>query len=97
MGAGAISARVERIRRGEDPALLARMPSGFAILGKYQPGPVRGACMLLPDPVVAPEPERSRLGMILGIVAGVVAIGAGIGVGVWAANRPVQTSIEVGP
>ena len=35
--------------------------------------------------------------MILGIVAGVVVIGAGIGIGVWAANRPVQTSIEVGP
>ena len=53
---GAISARVARIRAGEDPQLLARMPSGWAILGKYQPHEVRGACMLLPDPVV-PSPN----------------------------------------
>ncbi len=50
---GAISARVERIRAGKDPELLLAMPSGFAILGKHQPGEVRGCCMLLPDPVVA--------------------------------------------
>lgn len=50
---GAISARVERIRAGNDPEMLLPMPSGFAILGKYQPGEVRGCCMLLPDPVVA--------------------------------------------
>lgn len=45
--------RVARIRAGDDPELLARMPSGFAILGKHQPEAVRGACMLLPDPVVS--------------------------------------------
>lgn len=50
----------------------------------------------LPNPVVMPEPKRSRVGLIVGIVAGVLVVGAGIGVGVWAANRPVQTSIEVG-
>ena len=50
----------------------------------------------LPQPV-APPPKRSRVGLIVGIVAGVVAIAAGVGVGVWAANRPVQTSIEVAP
>lgn len=49
----------------------------------------------LPDPVVTPEPKRSRVGLIIGIVAGVLVAGAAIGVGVWAANRPVQTSIEV--
>ena len=49
----AISDRLERIRAGRDPELLARMPSGYAILGKYQPGPIRGCCMLLPDEVVA--------------------------------------------
>lgn len=49
---GAISNRLERIKRGEDPQMLARLTSGVAILGKYQPDPVRGACMLIPDPVV---------------------------------------------
>ena len=53
---GAISRRADRIRAGEDPELLARMPSGWAILGKYQPEPVLGCCMLLPDPVV-PSPN----------------------------------------
>jgi diadenosine tetraphosphate (Ap4A) HIT family hydrolase len=53
MGQGAIHARVARARSGDDPELLARMPSGYAILGKYQPGPVRGCCMLLPGEVVA--------------------------------------------
>ncbi len=53
----AISQRVERIRAGQDPELLCPMPSGFAILGKYQPEAVRGACMLLPDPVVASPNE----------------------------------------
>ncbi len=56
MGNGAISARLERVRRGEDPAVLARLRSGVAILGKYQPDAVRGCCMLLPDPVV-PSPN----------------------------------------
>jgi diadenosine tetraphosphate (Ap4A) HIT family hydrolase len=48
----AISERVERLRRGEDPCLLARLPSGFAILAKHQPEGIVGGCMLLPDPVV---------------------------------------------
>ena len=56
MTANAISNRVARIRAGDDPECLARMPSGWAILGKYQPDAVRGACMLLPDPVV-PSPN----------------------------------------
>lgn len=53
MSAGAISARVERIRAGADPQCLGRMSSGWAILGKHQPPALRGCCMLLPDPVVA--------------------------------------------
>jgi len=48
----AISERVERLRRGDDPCLLARLPSGFAIFAKYQPEGIVGGCMLLPDPVV---------------------------------------------
>jgi diadenosine tetraphosphate (Ap4A) HIT family hydrolase len=50
---GAISARVARLRSGDDPELLARMPSGYAVLGQYQPGQIRGCCMLLPHEVVA--------------------------------------------
>lgn len=53
---GAISARVARSRAGEDPELLAELPSGYAILGKYQPPPIRGCCMLLPREVV-PSPN----------------------------------------
>ena len=54
---GAISARLARVLAGEDPELLARMPSGYAILGKHQPPAIRGCCMLLPDPVVASPNE----------------------------------------
>lgn len=50
---GAISRRVARARSGDDPELLARMPSGHAVLAKHQPAAIRGSCMLLPDPVVA--------------------------------------------
>jgi len=49
---GAISNRLARIQRGEDPQMLARMGSGYAILGKFQPDAIVGACMLIPDPVV---------------------------------------------
>lgn len=48
-----IQNRVDRIRRGEDPQFLARMPSGYAILSNQQPDAVRGCCMLLPERVVA--------------------------------------------
>ena len=62
---GPIANRVERIRRGEDPQLIGRLPSGWAILGNQQPGPITGCCMLLPDPVVSSvndldEAARSR-------------------------------------
>ena len=49
---GPIANRVARIHRGEDPQLIARLPSGWAILGNQQPEAVTGCCMLLPDPVV---------------------------------------------
>jgi diadenosine tetraphosphate (Ap4A) HIT family hydrolase len=68
--AGPISNRVQRIIDGHDPELLAELPSGYAILGKYQPEPITGCCMLLPrlgpDGVVASSPndldhaERAR-------------------------------------
>ncbi|MCA9304739.1 MAG: hypothetical protein KC996_11510 [Phycisphaerales bacterium] len=49
----AISNRLDRIKAGNDPELIAKLPSGYAILGKYQPTPITGCCMLIPDPVVA--------------------------------------------
>lgn len=49
----AISNRLERIKAGNDPEMLIKLPSGYAILGKYQPAPITGCCMLIPDPVVA--------------------------------------------
>ncbi|MEM1453494.1 MAG: hypothetical protein AAF957_09445 [Planctomycetota bacterium] len=50
--AHAISNRVARIHAGNDPQCLGRMSSGWAILAKFQPEPIVGGCMLLPDPVV---------------------------------------------
>ena len=49
----AISNRVERIRAGNDPQVIARMDSGWAILAKFQPDAIVGGCMLLPDPAVS--------------------------------------------
>ncbi len=46
--AAPISNRVRRILAGDDPELLAETPSGYAILGKHQPVPITGCCMLLP-------------------------------------------------
>jgi diadenosine tetraphosphate (Ap4A) HIT family hydrolase len=53
---GPIANRVERIKAGNDPEFIAELPSGYAILGKYQPEPITGCCMLLPK-VVVPSPN----------------------------------------
>jgi diadenosine tetraphosphate (Ap4A) HIT family hydrolase len=45
-----IHARVERLRRGADPTLIARLAGGWAVFGEQQF--LRGYCLLLPDPVV---------------------------------------------
>lgn len=47
----AIHRRVEALRRGQEPTLVARMASGWAVMGDPQFLP--GYCLLLPDPVVA--------------------------------------------
>ncbi len=52
MPANIISSRVASIRTSGDPQLLARLPSGYAILNDHQPEPIAGCCVLLPDPVV---------------------------------------------
>ena len=51
--AGPIAQRVARARAGEDVELIARMPSGYAVLNSQQPEPIRGCCMLLPHEVVS--------------------------------------------
>ena len=47
----AIHRQVEAARRGALARVIARMPSGWAVLG--DPQITRGYCLLLPDPVVA--------------------------------------------
>ena len=39
-------------RAEEHPLILARMPSGYAVLNDNQPEAIAGCCVLLPDPVV---------------------------------------------
>jgi diadenosine tetraphosphate (Ap4A) HIT family hydrolase len=46
----AIHRRVEACRAGTDPTLIARVASGFAVMG--DPQVLAGYCLLLPDPVV---------------------------------------------
>lgn len=45
-----IHRRVAAARAGENPAVVARLRSGWAVLGDVQV--VHGYCLLLPDPVV---------------------------------------------
>ena len=59
----AIHRQVEALRAGREPRLIARLPSGWALLGERQF--LRGYALLLPDPVVPTlnalqAPERSR-------------------------------------
>jgi len=45
-----IHRRVDSLRAGRDPTFVARLNSGWAVLGERQVLP--GYCLLLPDPVV---------------------------------------------
>jgi len=45
-----IHRRVDALRSGSDPTFVARLASGWAVLGERQVLP--GYCLLLPDPVV---------------------------------------------
>jgi diadenosine tetraphosphate (Ap4A) HIT family hydrolase len=45
-----IHRRVEAARKGENPTVLCRMGSGWAVFGDVQV--LNGYCLLLPDPVV---------------------------------------------
>lgn len=53
----AIHRRVEALRTGGDPGFIARLASGWAVMGDPQVLP--GYCLLLPDPVV---PQLNSLG-----------------------------------
>jgi diadenosine tetraphosphate (Ap4A) HIT family hydrolase len=46
-----IHRRVAALRAGDDPTFVARLASGWAVLGERQVLP--GYCLLLPDPVVS--------------------------------------------
>lgn len=46
----AIHRMVEACRTGSDPTVIARMASGWAVMGQRQV--LKGYCLLLPDPVV---------------------------------------------
>ena len=46
----AIHRRVDACRAGNDPTMIARLASGWAVMG--DPQVLRGYCLLLPDPVV---------------------------------------------
>lgn len=46
----AIHRRVRSAREGSDPTVIARLASGWAVMG--DPQVLRGYCLLLPDPVV---------------------------------------------
>jgi diadenosine tetraphosphate (Ap4A) HIT family hydrolase len=59
----AIHRRVDALRAGSDPTFIARLTSGWAVMGERQVLP--GYCLLLPDPVVATLnalaiPERTQ-------------------------------------
>jgi diadenosine tetraphosphate (Ap4A) HIT family hydrolase len=58
----AIHRRVEACRAGAEPSVVARLGSGWAVLG--DPQVLAGYCLLLPDPVVphlnAMSPDAQR-------------------------------------
>lgn len=82
-GDTAIHRRVAALREGRDPTFIARLPSGWAVLGEQQF--LRGYCLLLPDPVVP------HLNAISGEVrARVLADAAALGDAVLAVTRAVR-------
>lgn len=62
---GLIASRISAAHRGENPHVIARLASGWAVLGDTQP--LRGYCLLLADPVaphlnaLAPDARRAFL------------------------------------
>jgi diadenosine tetraphosphate (Ap4A) HIT family hydrolase len=84
----AIHRRVAALREGRDPTFLARMPSGWAVLGEQQF--LRGYCLLLPDPVMP------HLNALAGRErAGVLADAAALGDAVLAATAAVRINYAI--
>jgi diadenosine tetraphosphate (Ap4A) HIT family hydrolase len=66
---------VERCRAADFPAAVARLPSGWVIMGERQVLP--GYCLLLPDPVVPhlnalPSGARSRFLLDMALIGDVL-------------------------
>lgn len=57
-----IEERVQLARDGQNPYVIARVPSGWVVIGDVQPLP--GYCLLLADPVVASLNALDRAGRI---------------------------------
>ena len=55
---GLIAQRVESANLGNNPYVIAKMPSGWAVLGDTQP--LAGYCLLLADPIGADLNALSR-------------------------------------
>jgi diadenosine tetraphosphate (Ap4A) HIT family hydrolase len=68
----AIHRRVDLLRAGRDPGFVARLASGWAVLGERQVLP--GYCLLLPDPVV-PTLNDLRGELRSGFLADMAALG----------------------
>jgi diadenosine tetraphosphate (Ap4A) HIT family hydrolase len=71
----AIHRRVEACRAGTDPTLIARLRSGWAVLGDPQVLP--GYCLLLPDPV-APHLNALEPAMQQAFLADMARIGQAV-------------------
>jgi diadenosine tetraphosphate (Ap4A) HIT family hydrolase len=71
-GATAIHRRVAALHAGTDPTLVARLNSGWAVLGEQQF--LRGYCLLLPDPV-APDLNALDAGARLRCLADATLLG----------------------
>jgi diadenosine tetraphosphate (Ap4A) HIT family hydrolase len=76
----AIHRIVEACRAGAEPALVARLASGWVVMGQRQV--LAGYCLLLPDPVVPHlnalgAPERDRFMADLGRVGDAVLAATG--------------------
>ena len=77
-----IANRVHAARSGANPHVIARLPSGWAVLGDTQP--LRGYCLLLGDPVaphlnaMAPAAQRGFLADMARLGDAVLAVTGGV-------------------
>jgi diadenosine tetraphosphate (Ap4A) HIT family hydrolase len=83
-----IHRRVDALRAGSDPTFVARLASGWAVLGERQVLP--GYCLLLPDPVVPTLNELKGAGR-----AAFLADMAALGDAVLAVTRAVRINYAI--